>query len=109
MEDDCMKWVAKRIEDLRDFKGVSAREMSRRIDREETYIRQVETGKITPSISTISMVCQYLGITLKDFFDTEVQNPESLNNLIELLKPLGKREIESITSIVELIAEKKGK
>ena len=109
MQDDCLKWISKRLEDLREFKGVSAREMSRGINKEETYIRQIETGKITPSIPMLSEICQYLGISLKDFFDYEVENPESLNGLIELLRPLGRREIESITNIVELIAEKKSK
>ena len=109
MQDDCLKWIAKRLENLRNIKGVSAREMSRGIDKEETYIRQIEKGKITPSISVLSEICQYLGITLRDFFDTEVESPESLNELIELLRPLGRYEINSITNIVELIAERKSK
>jgi len=109
VQDDCLKWIAKRLENLRNIKGVSAREMSRGIDKEETYIRQIEKGKITPSISVLSEICQYLGITLRDFFDTEVESPESLNELIELLRPLGRYEINSITNIVELIAERKSK
>jgi transcriptional regulator with XRE-family HTH domain len=107
VQEDYLKWIASRIEDLRESKGVSAREMSRGIDKEETYIRKIETEKITPSIPVLLEICHYLGISLKDFFDNEIENPELLNELIELLRPLGKYEIESITSIVELIAKNK--
>ncbi|MCL2049126.1 MAG: helix-turn-helix domain-containing protein [Defluviitaleaceae bacterium] len=107
MKEDCLIWVAKRLEDLRENKGVSAREMSRRINRDETYIRQIETGKLVPSISVLFEICSYLGITVKDFFSDEVENPELLNELFEILRTLNKHELESITSIVEIIAEKK--
>ena len=55
LQEDCLKWIASRIEDLRESKGVSAREMSRNIDKEETYIRKIETGKITPKPILSSM------------------------------------------------------
>ena len=106
MQNDCLKWIAKRLEDLRESKGISAREMSRCIHKEETYIRQIETGKIVPSISVLSEICQYLGISLKDFFDDEIENPEILNDLIKLLRPLGKQELERIISVIELISER---
>ena len=109
MQDECRKWIGQRLENLRESKGISAREMSRRINKEETYFRKIETGKITPSIEMLSSICKYLGITLRDFFDSEVKNPESLNALIEVLKTLDKRELDSITSVVELLAEKKSK
>ena len=106
MQEDCLVWVAKRIEDLREAKGVSAREMSRGIDKEETYIRKIEMSKMTPSISVLSSICQYLGITMKDFFDDGMENPKLLNHLVEILKTLDTHELECITGVVELIAKK---
>jgi transcriptional regulator with XRE-family HTH domain len=108
VQGDLQSWIGKRIEDLREVRGVSAREMSRGINKEETYIRQMETGKSTPSIATLYSICEYLNISLKDFFDDEVENPEALNNVIGLLRTLGRRELDCITNMAELLTEKKG-
>ena len=107
MQDDLSRWISKRIEDLREIKGVSAREMSRRIIREENYIRRIETGKMKPSLPVLHDICQYLGISLKDFFEDESENPMELNEIIRLLKTLKRRELDCIKTMTELLADKR--
>ena len=60
-----------RLAKLREKKGVSARDMSLSIGQNPGYINNIESGKSMPSLSGIFYICEYLGITPSDFFDTE--------------------------------------
>ena len=72
-----------RLAQLREKKGVSARDMSLSIGQNPGYINNIESGKSMPSLSGIFYICDYLGITPSEFFDLESQNPTSLNDVIK--------------------------
>lgn len=56
-----------RLAKLREEKGVSARDMSLSMGQNPGYINNIESGKSMPSLSGIFYICEYLGITPKDF------------------------------------------
>lgn len=89
-----------RLAQLRTKKGVSAREMSLDIGQNAGYINNVECGKALPSMAAFFFICEYLEISPSDFFDTDAQNPEKLNALINSLKKLNDKQLDSISSIV---------
>jgi transcriptional regulator with XRE-family HTH domain len=66
----------KRLSELRNAKGVSAREMSLAIGQNPSYINNIETGKSLPSMSAFLFICDYLNIMPQDFFDTDSTAPE---------------------------------
>ena len=80
------KEFAIRLARLREKKGVSARDMSLSIGQNPGYINHIETGQGTPSLSGIFYICEYLGITPSEFFDTDSPNPTKLNKINEYLK-----------------------
>ena len=86
---------------LRTEKSVSARDMSLSIGQNPSYINNIETGKAMPSMSAFFFICEYLGITPKEFFDTEAEQPEELRKLTKNLKRLDKRQFKNIAEIVE--------
>lgn len=90
-----------RLAQLRTKKDVSAREMSLSIGQNSGYISNIESGKALPSMSAFFFICEYLDITPSDFFDREAQNPEKLNDLIDMLKKLSDSQLNNITSIVK--------
>ena len=90
-----------RLARLRTEKGVSARDMSLSIGQNPSYINNIETGKAMPSMSAFFFICDYLGITPMEFFDTEAEQPEELRKLIKNLKRLDKRQFRNIAEIVE--------
>lgn len=57
--------VAKRLKEIREAKGLSQESVF--IDTDYN-IGRIEIGKSNISISTISILCKYYGITLADFF-----------------------------------------
>ena len=58
-----------RLTHLRMQKGVSARDMSLSIGQNPGYINNIESGKALPSMSGFFYICEYLGVTPRDFFD----------------------------------------
>ena len=90
-----------RLAQLREKKGVSARDMSLSIGQNPGYINNIETGKALPSMSGFFYICEYLQLSPKDFFDIDARNPEKLNELIKDLKKLDDKQLDSIASIVQ--------
>ena len=71
-----MKDFTLRLSMLREKKGVSARDMSLSMGQGAGYINNIESGNSKPSIIGFFYICEYLGITPSEFFDTESNNPE---------------------------------
>ena len=90
-----------RLARLRTEKGVSARDMSLSIGQNPAYINFIETGKAMPSMSAFFFICDYLGITPMEFFDTDAEQPEELRKLTKNLKRLDRRQFKNIAEIVE--------
>ena len=90
-----------RLAQLRSKKGVSAREMSLSIGQNASYINNIESSKALPSMSGFFYICEYLGISPNEFFDTDSKNPEKLQFLINDLKHLNDAQLDSISSIVK--------
>ena len=81
-----------RLAQLREKKGVSARDMSLSIGQNPGYINNIESGKSMPSLSGIFYICEYLGITPSEFFDIDSKNPTRLNDVIKDLKRLNDKQ-----------------
>lgn len=97
---------AQRLVSLRMKKGVSARDMSLSIGQSENYINTIESGKNYPSMTVFFYVCDYLGITPRDFFNEEIQNPERLNALLEEAQHLNDRQLNHLIAIIQDITGK---
>ena len=95
-----------RLAQLREQKGVSARDMSLSIGQNPGYINNIETGKALPSMSGFFYICEFLGLDPKDFFDTDAGDPQKLTALIQDLKKLDDQQLENIASIVRGLVKK---
>lgn len=90
-----------RLAQLRNKKGVSARDMSLSIGQNHAYINNIESGKALPSMTIFFYICEYLNITPAEFFDIDSKNPIKLQGLIEDLKRLDDKQLDSISEIVK--------
>lgn len=79
-----------RLAQLRLKKGVSARDMSLSLGQSESYINRIENKKMLPSLPVFFYICDYLGITPKEFFDfcesPDLELAEAMNKLSKLSK-----------------------
>ena len=94
-----------RLAQLREKKGVSARDMSLSIGQNPGYINNIESGKSMPSLSGIFYICEYLGITPSEFFDIDSKNPTRLNDVIKDLKRLNDKQLETIATLIKDIVK----
>ena len=93
-------FFAKRLNELRTLKGVSAREMSLDIGQNGNYINQIENKKTYPSIFGLYCICEYLGVTVSEFFDEGNAAPGRLRELCEDMKKLTPKQIDVIYAMV---------
>lgn len=100
------KEFRERLIKLRTAKNVSAREMSLDIGLNSGYVYNIESGKALPSMGNFFYICDYLNITPKDFFDTEASAPEQLNALVNNLKKLDAKQLDTICNLVNTLIEK---
>jgi len=95
-----------RLAQLRQSKGVSARDMSLSIGQNKNYINHVENRKMLPSMQVFFYICEYLGITPKDFFDEGNTEPELISELVTNAKKLDKKALMHISGIITELIEK---
>lgn len=96
-----LKDFSMRLSRLRINKGVSAREMSLSIGQSEGYISNIESGVNFPSMSVFFFICEYLGVTPSEFFDTESKDPIREQELLDTVKGLGTEQLDHLIAIAQ--------
>lgn len=99
-------FVRNRISELRTKKGVSEYKMSLDLGHSKSYIQSISSGKALPSLSEFFYICDYLGITPKDFFDTDISEPQLLCELISLSKKLSAADLSVLVCMAERLINK---
>lgn len=94
---------AKRLIELRIDKGVSARDMSLSIGQGESYISSIENGLRSPSLAGVFYICDYFGISPKEFFDFEVPAPTKVRELADAAKHLNSEQLDYLIAFVKTI------
>ena len=90
----------KRLVELRMQKGVSARDMSLTLGQSPSYINNIENGINLPSMTVFFYICDYFGITPKEFFDVDLKNPSKSQELMRLSKNLSGDQLDLVMDIV---------
>ena len=92
-----------RLAKLREDKGVSARDMSLSMGQNPGYINNIENGKSMPSLSGVFYICEYLGITPKEFFDMETECPVKAKELYEIAKGLSNEQLDNLIALAKFL------
>ena len=100
------KQFALRLAQLRENKGVSAREMSLAIGQNAGYINNIESGKSLPSLTGFFYICEYLDVSESDFFDLNSVNPSRLDSIVKQLKILDDTQLNAIFELVKVMNKK---
>jgi len=62
------KGIILELAQIRTAKGISARELSLRLDKSHNYINEMEKGKNSISLEMFLVICKELDINPKDLF-----------------------------------------
>lgn len=88
-----------RLVQFRLQKGVSARDMSLSIGQSAGYINNIENGVNLPSMTTFFYICDYLGVSPRDFFDTQSTAPSKAVQLLEAAKTLEPDQLDHLIAL----------
>lgn len=98
------QFVRDRITQLRLQKGVSEYKMSYDLGHSRGYINNISSGKALPSLSELFAICEYLNITVIEFF-SDTDNPQLLRKTIDGLEDLSQEDLELIKQIVNRLSK----
>lgn len=82
------EFVRERITELRMKKGVSEYQMSYDLGHSRGYVYNISSGKSLPPMKEFFAICDYFGITPKQFFDTGARYPVLIQKAIEGMEKL---------------------
>ncbi len=93
-------FIRNRISALRIQKNTSERSMSLDLGHSPSYIHSIVSGKALPSMAEFLYICEYLGVTPREFFDEELKNPTAAH---EVAKDLSSLEAKQVAALQEII------
>lgn len=67
--------VGERVKWFREKKGITVNKLANLAGISQSFLREIELGRKKPTVETLALVCEALGITLKDFFDDGTVSP----------------------------------
>ncbi len=91
----------KRLVTLRMNKGVSARDMSLSIGQSQSYINNIENGVNYPSMTVFFYICDYLGVSPKEFFDTDAEDPVKERELLQAVRGLDSKQLDMLITLAK--------
>ena len=101
-----LQFIRDRISVLRTKKNVSEYRMSTDLGHSKSYIQSISSGRSMPSLSEFLYICEYLGVTPKEFFDEEIKEPQLVRNLYELTRNMSKEDIEVLITTAKRLNDK---
>ena len=99
-------FVRNRISELRIKNCVSKYKMSLVLGHSKSYIQSISSGKTLPSFSEFLCLCDYLGVTPREFFDTDIKEPQLVCKLKERARDLVEDDLVTLITLAERLADK---
>ena len=96
-------FVRNRITELRMQKNVSEYQMSLDLGHGKNYIYSITSGRTLPSLSELPYICEYLGVSVRDFFDDTEKAPILIQELLKRAKTMDEADLRAIIDIMERI------
>ena len=99
-------FIQKRLTELRLKKGISEYKMSIDMGHSKGYIQSITSGRALPSLSEFIYMCEYLGVTPKEFFDDTCDEPILVSKLNSIISSLPDKDILALINIANCLYEK---
>lgn len=101
-----LQYIRDRISVLRTKKNVSEYRMSTDLGHSKSYIQSISSGRSMPSLGEFLYICEYLGVTPKEFFDEDMKEPQLVQKLCELTRNMSEADIKVLISTAERLNDK---
>ena len=98
-------FIRNRLTQLRMQKEVYEYKMSLDLGHSKSYIQSIVSGRAMPSMSEFLYICEYLGVTPREFFDTDTENPVLLEQVTDALKSLSTSDLALVMELIERLSK----
>ena len=92
---------SRRLAALRIQKGISARDMSLSLGQSAGYINNIENGINFPSMAMFFLICEFLDVSERDFFDLDLPSPTKANELYEVCRGLNDDQLNNLIALAK--------
>ena len=99
------KFISDRISVLRTKKNVSEYRMSTDLGHSKSYIQSISSGKSMPSMGEFLYICEYLGVTPREFFDDSIKDPQLVKELYELSRHLSEANLKILVDLAKRLSD----
>jgi transcriptional regulator with XRE-family HTH domain len=100
--------IGQRIRRLRKANRLTLEELARATDLSQPFISQIERDIKTPSLDTLTRICEALGVTLAEFFSPGTLLPPDIERLVEAAQRLTPQQRELLSGFLEQLEASTG-
>ena len=93
--------VSERIRFFREQKDITVNKLANQAGISQSFLREIELGNKKPTVETVSLLCDALNITLRDFFDDGVQSALLDDELIQQVYRLTSEQRELLNEFLK--------
>ena len=101
-----LQYIRERISVLRTKKNVSEYRMSTDLGHSKSYMQSISSARSMPSLGEFLYICEYLGVTPKEFFDEDMKEPQLVQRLCELTRNMSEADLNVLISTAERLNDK---
>lgn len=101
-----IEYIRNRISVLRIKKNVSEYRMSTDLGHSKSYMQSISSGRSIPSLSEFLYICEYLGVTPKEFFDQQVDEPQLVQELYSLTRNMSEPDLNILINTARRLNKK---
>lgn len=101
-----LQFIRERISVLRTKKNVSEYRMSTDLGHSKSYMQSISSGRSMPSLTEFLYICEYLGVTPKEFFDEDIAEPHLVQRLYDLTRNMSEADLNVLINTAERLNDK---
>jgi len=95
--------VARKITFFREQKGITVNKLANLAGVSQSFLREIELERKKPTVETLSLLCDALNVTLRDFFDDDAASLLRDDALMRQIYRLTAEQRERLRAFLELI------
>ncbi len=99
-----ISFISERITELRLARNISEYQMSLELGKSKSYIQGITSKKALPSVKQLFEICDYLNVSLSEFFDSANHDSPLLSDTIMQLRKLNTADLQMIHDVAERLA-----
>ena len=97
--------VGKRISFFREQKGMTVNKLANKAGISQSYLRSIELEDKNPTVEFLSYICEALDISLKEFFDDNVEQELKDDPILQEFYQLTPKQREALRQFIDAMKQ----